>query len=90
MKYILLLTVLLPAIAFADVNTKSLTPVVKITNDTIQLKDKVGNEYAVRTDCNIDVNKITEFTIRDRRVSEGTYIKLSKSKVCEVKEVAIL
>lgn len=90
MKKIAMILLVLPTLAFADVPTKDLTPIVKFHEDQIQLKDKFGNRYLVTTDCSVDADQITEFTVRSRKVKEGTPIKFSKKKTCSVEKVTMM
>ena len=92
MKNMILVLLMLPLISFANesVVTANLTPIVKFdtSQDTIQIKDKQGNKYTIKTDCKYDVEEITEFRIRSRQVREGTPIKFSRKKTCQVESIA--
>lgn len=89
MRTMLFVLLLVPSLALAQVPTKTLVPVVKVNSDIIYLRDKKGNYWAVQTNCNIDVNEITEFTIKERTVGEGTKIKISDSDICTVESISL-
>lgn len=76
--------------AFAEVDTKQLSPIVKISGSAFELKDKIGNKYFVKTDCKFTTDNITEFTIKSRKVDKGTRVKLSKNKICKVEKITTL
>ena len=82
---VLAMFVLAPSLAFAQVPVGFLLPVVTIKSDgIITLKDKEGQRYFVQTDCKVKTDEIEEFTVRDRKIREGTRIKFSKEKSCLV------
>lgn len=85
MKHLILIAMLAPSIAFAQIPVGILLPVVGIQSDGIvTLKDKQGQRYFVQTDCDVKTDEIEEFTVRDRKIREGTRIKFSKEKSCLV------
>jgi len=86
MKSIVLAILLLaPSLVFAQVPVGILLPVVSIQSDGIvTLKDKRGQRYFVQTDCDVKTDDVEEFTVRGRKIKEGTRIKLSKEKTCRV------
>ena len=86
MKSIVLAILLLaPSLVFAQVPVGILLPVVSIQSDGIvTLKDKQGQRYFVQTDCNVKTDEVEEFTVRERKIKEGTRIKFSKEKTCRV------
>ena len=86
MKSIVLATLLLaPSLAFAQVPVGILLPVVSIQSDGIvTLKDKRGQRYFVQTDCDVKTDDVEEFTVRSRKIKEGTRIKFSEEKTCRV------
>jgi len=90
MKKIAMILLAFPVLAFADVSTSQLTPVVKLYGDKIQMKDKSGNSYIVKTDCKVNFDNMTEFTVRSKRVKKGTPIKFSETKTCSVEQVTML
>lgn len=82
---ILAMFVLAPSLAFAQIPVGILLPVVSIQSDGIvTLKDKQGQRYFVQTDCDVKADDVEEFTVRDRKIKEGTRIKFSKEKTCRV------
>lgn len=82
---ILAMFVLAPSLAFAQIPVGILLPVVSIQSDGIvTLKDKQGQRYFVQTDCDVKTDDVEEFTVRDRKIKEGTRIKFSKEKTCRV------
>lgn len=86
MKHLILIAMLAPSIAFAQIPVGILLPVVGIQSDGIvTLKDKQGQRYFVQTDCDVKTDDVEEFTVRDRKIKEGTRIKFSKEKTCRVK-----
>ena len=90
MKHILVILLFLPAFVHADdaVRTHHLLPIVKFSQESIQIKDKRGNSWAINTDCSIDPDNITEFTIRDKVLREGTDVRIRDDKVCKIKRVS--
>lgn len=85
MKHLILIAMLVPSIAFAQIPVGILLPVVSIQSDGIvTLKDKQGQRYFVQTDCDVKTDDVEEFTVRDRKIKEGTRIKFSKEKTCRV------
>lgn len=85
MKHLILIAMLVPSIAFAQIPVGSLLPVITIKPDgVVTLKDKQGQRYFVQTDCKVKTDEIEEFTVRDRKIREGTRIKFSKEKSCIV------
>tara|TARA_B100000085_G_scaffold186986_1_gene170956 strand:+ start:237 stop:515 length:279 start_codon:yes stop_codon:yes gene_type:complete len=86
MKSIVLAILLLaPSLVFAQVPVGILLPVVSIQSDGIvTLKDKQGQRYFVQTDCDVKTDEVEEFTVRERKIKEGTRIKFSKEKTCRV------
>jgi hypothetical protein len=82
---VLAMFVLAPSLAFAQIPVGILLPVVSIQSDGIvTLKDKQGQRYFVQTDCDVKTDDVEEFTVRDRKIKEGTRIKFSKEKTCRV------
>tara|TARA_B100001939_G_C16693606_1_gene509704 strand:- start:335 stop:613 length:279 start_codon:yes stop_codon:yes gene_type:complete len=82
---VLAMFVLAPSLAFAQIPVGILLPVVGIQSDGIvTLKDKQGQRYFVQTDCDVKTDEVEEFTVRDRKIKEGTRIKFSKEKTCRV------
>lgn len=82
---VLAMFVLAPSLAFAQIPVGILLPVVGIQSDGIvTLKDKQGQRYFVQTDCDVKTDDVEEFTVRDRKIKEGTRIKFSKEKTCRV------
>lgn len=92
MKNLLVAILLLsPAFVHADIiPTRTLEPVVRISDNTIHLTDKKGNDWAVLTSCKIQPAEVTEFTVRSRKLQKGTHVRLSKDLVCEVQNVALV
>ena len=92
MKKIALLLLMFPAIAYSEqaVPTKNLTPIVKFQEQSFHLKDKRGNVYLAETDCDIKVNEMTEFTVQQRQVKEGTKIRFSKKQICSIEKFKLL
>ena len=86
MKSIVLAILLLaPSLVLAQVPVGILLPVVSIQSDGIvTLKDKQGQRYFVQTDCDVKTDEVEEFTVRERKIKEGTRIKFSKEKTCRV------
>jgi len=85
MKKLILAIFLAPSIAFAQIPVGILLPVVTVQSDGIvKLKDKQGQRYFVQTDCNVRTDDIEEFTVRDRKIKEGTRIRFSRKKTCRV------
>lgn len=86
MKHLVLATLLLaPSLAFAQIPVGILLPIVGIQSDGIvTLKDKRGQRYFVQTDCDVKTDEVEEFTVRERKIKEGTRIKFSKEKTCRV------
>lgn len=87
MKKLILCALLAPSIAFAQVPVITLLPIVTFSPDIITLKDKSGQQYFVKTDCDIDTSEIEQFKITGRHLREGSRIKLSRSKSCKVTEI---
>jgi len=87
MKKLILCALLAPSLAFAQVPVITLLPIVTFSPEIITLKDKAGQEYYVRTDCNIDTSEIEQFKIVSRTLREGSRIKLSRTKSCKVTEI---
>ena len=82
---VLAMFVLAPSLAFAQIPVGILLPVVSIQSDGIvTLKDKQGQRYFVQTDCDVKTDDVEEFTVRGRKIKEGTRIKFSKEKTCRV------
>lgn len=90
-KLLVAILLLSPAFVHADViPTKTLNPIIRISDDTIRLTDKKGNDWTVITSCKIQPAEVTEFTVRSRKLQKGTHVRLSKDLVCEVQKVALI
>jgi hypothetical protein len=74
-------------VALAEVSVNNLLPIVQFSQNEIYVKEKTGERWKVVTDCNIDTDTVTQFTIRSRRLREGTLIRLSHDKYCKVDTV---
>lgn len=88
MRKALCLLLLTPTLVFGQVPTKDLTPIVRFTSEEIKLKDTHGNQYALKTDCKVVVDNITEFTVNARFIRKGTEIRFSKNQVCKVEYIS--
>ena len=89
-KLICAIAILATQSVYADIPTNQLSPIVRINEHTIIVKDKKGNEYTINTACDIRIEDITEFTIRERMLKNGTRIKLSHDLICRVDSVALV
>jgi hypothetical protein len=87
MKQLLIILLMTPMLAFGEVATRSLFPVVRVQPDMIFLKDRRGNDWQVETDCQIDTQEITQFKVRAKRVKEGTQIQFAEDLVCKVESI---
>lgn len=89
MRTILFILLLIPPFVSADtLPTKYLEPVIRVSNDTIYVTDKKGNDWAVITECEINADEIKEFTVRGKVIKSGKVIKFSRDKHCEIESVS--
>lgn len=92
MKQIISIMLLLPALSYAEnyipnIPTRELTPIVKFSDNKFELRDLEGNRWSAETSCLVEPNEITEFTIRERRIREGTRVTLAKNKSCRIENL---
>ena len=89
MKAILFMVLLaFSSLTFADsIYTGKLLPIVRIKHEQIVLKDSEGNSWAVKTNCPINIESITQFEIKDKRLKKGSKIRLSHKHTCRVKHI---
>lgn len=89
MKNLIVAILLLsPAFVHAEVlPTRSLEPVIRVSEDIIYVTDKKGNDWAVETSCKIKSNEVTRFTVRGKSLRIGRQIKLNDQKYCEIKTI---
>lgn len=91
MKHLILITMLIPTLAFADaIPTRSVKPVVRISDNILYLSDKEGSNWAVETQCEIRPEEITEFTVRARVIKTGSTIQLNENKICKIESVKLV
>ena len=91
MRTVLFALLLVPSLVSANaLSTRTLEPVVRISEDIIYVTDKKGNDWAVITSCKIQPTEVTEFTVRSRKLQKGTSIRLSKDLICEVRNLALV
>jgi hypothetical protein len=90
MKLLIALLLLVPTIAYSNPAVKSsdILPIVQVSNNQFVLKDTRGNRWSVQTSCPIELEQITQFTVRDRYVKAGTKIKLADNITCNVHKVS--
>ena len=86
MKTLILATLLVAPVTMADVlPVRHLDSRIAIADETFILLDKSGQEYAVKTDCEMD--KVTTFKTKSKAIREGTRIRVAKDHTCRVKSV---
>ena len=91
MKHLILITMLIPTLAFADaIPTRSVNPVIRISGDTLYLSDKKGSNWAVETQCEIEPEEITEFTVPARVIKAGNTIRFNERKTCKIESVKLV
>ena len=88
MRTVLFALLLVPSLVDAQVlPTRSLEPVVRVSEDIIYVTDKKGNDWAVETTCKIKSNEVTRFTVRGKSLRAGREIRLNNEKHCEIKTI---
>lgn len=86
MKHLILATLLVAPVAVADsLPTRNLDSKIQITGNTFLLSDKSGQQYAVKTNC--DMDNVTTFETKSRAIREGTRIRVAKDHTCRVQSV---
>jgi len=86
MKTLVLATLLVAPLTMADVlPVRQLDDRIAIADETFILQDKSGQEYAVKTDCEMD--KVTTFKTKSKAIREGTRIRVAKDHTCRVESV---
>ena len=86
MKTLILATLLVAPVSLADVlPVRHMEDRIAIADETFILLDKSGQEYAVKTDCNMD--KVTTFKTKSKAIREGTRIRVAKDHTCRVESV---
>ena len=86
MKTLILATLFVAPLTMADVlPVRHLDSRSAIADETFILLDKSGQEYAVKTDCNMD--KVTTFKTKSKTIREGTRIRVAKDHTCRVESV---
>jgi len=86
MKTLILATLLVAPVSLADVlPVRHMEDRIAIADETFILLDKSGQEYAVKTDCEMD--KVTTFKTKSKAIREGTRIRVAKDHTCRVESV---
>ena len=86
MKTLILATLLVAPVTMADVlPVRHLDSRIAIADETFILLDKSGQEYAVKTDCNME--RVTTFKTKSKAIREGTRIRVAKDHTCRVESV---
>ena len=87
MKTLILATLLVAPVVMADsLPTRTLDSKIQINGDTFLLSDKTGQQYAVKTNC--DMNNVTTFKTKSRTIREGTRIRVAKNHTCRIESVS--
>ena len=87
MKYLILATLLVAPVAMADnhLPVRYMEDRITLTEESFVLLDKKGQEYHVKTDC--DMDRVTTFKTKSRSIREGTVIRVAKDHTCRVESV---
>lgn len=87
-KLIVAILLLSPAFVHADIlPTRNLEPVIRVSDDTLFVTDKQGNNWAIETTCKVDIADIKEFTVRGKVLRAGKVVKLNREKHCEIEAI---
>ena len=89
MKQIISILLILPALSYAEnyIPTRELTPIVRFSDNKFELRDLHGNRWSAETSCLVEPDEITEFTVREKRIREGTRVTLAKNKSCTIENL---
>jgi hypothetical protein len=88
MRALLFALLLVPSLVSADVlPTRTLEPVVRISEDIIYVTDKKGNDWAVVTRCEINPKDVKQFTVKGNVLSSGKFVQLSDHLHCEIESI---
>lgn len=91
MKHLILITMLIPTLAFANtIPTRSVKPIVHIQDNVLYLSDTQGSRWAIETKCEIDPKEITLFKIRSKVIKIGKTIQLNEDKICKIESVKLV
>ena len=86
MKTLILATLLVAPLTMADIlPVRHMEDRIAIADETFILLDRSGQEYAVKTDCEMD--KVTTFKTKSKTIREGTRIRVAKDHTCRVESV---
>jgi hypothetical protein len=88
MRTVLFALLLVPSLVSADVlPTRTLEPVVRVSDDIIYVTDKKGNNWAVVTRCEINPKDVKQFTVKGKVLSSGKVVQLSDDLHCEIESI---
>lgn len=88
MRTLMFVLLLVPMFANADaIPTRTLEPVVRISEDIIYVTDKKGNDWAVVTRCEINPQDVKQFTVKGKVLSSGKFVQLNNDLHCEIESI---
>ena len=88
MRTVLFALLLVPSLVSANaLSTRTLEPVVRISEDIIYVTDKKGNDWAVVTRCEINPRDVKQFTVKGKVLSSGKFVQLSDDLHCEIESI---
>jgi hypothetical protein len=88
MRTVLFALLLVPSLVSANVlSTRTLEPVVRISEDIIYVTDKKGNDWAVVTRCEINPQDVKQFIVKGKVLSSGKFVQLSDDLHCEIESI---
>ena len=86
----LLVAILLLSSAFVHAEvlpTRNLEPVIRVSDNTMFVTDKQGNDWAIETTCEVKITEIKEFTARGKVLRAGTVVRINREKHCEIETI---
>tara|TARA_S200002703_G_scaffold154048_1_gene156299 strand:- start:189 stop:464 length:276 start_codon:yes stop_codon:yes gene_type:complete len=88
MRTVLFALLLVPSLVSANaLPTRTLEPVVRISEDIIYVTDKKGNDWAVVTRCEINPKDVNQFTVKGKVLYSGKFVQLSNDLHCEIESI---
>lgn len=87
MKTLILATLFVAPLTMADncLPVRYMEDRIGISAESFVLLDKRGQEYHIKTDC--DMDRVTTFKTKSRSIREGTVIRVAKDYTCRVESV---
>ena len=88
MRTLMFAVLLIPSLVSANtLYTRTLEPVVRISDNTIYVTDKKGNRWAVVTRCNIRSEDVKQFDVKGRVLKSGRTIRLNDNMHCTIESI---